>query len=150
VPKVARDLNRLKDTDPNLYAKKYEIVREKYRRIFDESKRNPDLADVLMAEMELDERQEVLVQKIKTTKSEKEKRKLTSQLEEVVANKYDLIITKKIIAYEFLLKRVEELQKELNRNREEIDKWKDEKIKAQNVKERVDELTEKSRKFRWR
>ena len=59
-------------------------------------------------------------------------------------------ITKKIIAYEFLLKRVEELQKELNRNREEIDKWKDEKIKAQNVKERVDELTRKSRKFRWR
>jgi len=150
VPKVARELNSLKDTDPNLYAKKYEIVREKYRHIFDESKRNPDLADVLMAEMELDERQEVLVQKIKATKSEKEKRKLTSQLEEVVANKYDLIITKKIIAYEFLLKRVEELQKELNRNREEIDKWKDEKIKAQNVKERMDELTEPSRKFRWR
>jgi len=150
VPKVARDLNSLKDTDPNLYAKKYEIVREKYRRIFDESKRNPDLADVLMAELELEKRQELLVNKIKATKSEKEKKKLTSQLEEVVANKYDLIITKKIIAYEFLLKRVEELQKELNRNREEIDKWKDEKIKAQNVKERVDELTEKSRKFRWR
>lgn len=150
VPKVARDLNNLKDTDPNLYAKKYDIIREKYRRIFDESKRNPDLAEVLMAEMELDERQEVLLERIKTTKSEKEKRKLTSQLEEVVGNKYDLIITKKIIAYEFLLKRVEELQKELNRNREEIDKWKDEKIKAQNVKERVDELTRKSRKFRWR
>ncbi|MHC4532836.1 MAG: hypothetical protein ACYS6K_02690 [Planctomycetota bacterium] len=150
VPKEAQDLAKLKDTDPNLYAKKYEIVREKYRRIFDESKRNPDLAEVLMAELELEERQAVLVKKIKASKSEKEKKKLMSQLEEVVGNKYDLIIAKKIIAYEFLLKRVEELQKELNRNREEIDKWKDEKIRTQNVKERMKELTEKPRKFRWR
>ena len=152
VPKVARDLTKLKDTDPDLYAKKYEIIREKYRRIFDESKRNPDLAEVLMAELELEKRQELLVKEIKAAKSEKEKKKLTSQLEEVVGNKYDLIIAKKIIAYEFLLKRVEELQKELNRNREKIDKWKDEKIKAQNVKVRVDELTEpsRSRKFPWR
>lgn len=150
VPKVARDLAKLKDTDPDLYAKKYEIIREKYRRIFEEGKRNPDLEEVLMAELELDERQEVLINKIKATKSEKEKKKLMSQLEEVVGNKYDLIIRKKFIAYEFLLKRVEELQKELSKNREEIAKWKDEKIRSQNVKERVDELTEPSRKFRWR
>jgi len=123
---------------------------EKYRRIFVESRRNPELAEVLMAELELDERQEVLLNKIKTTKREKEKKKLMSQLEEVVGNKFDLIIRKKIIAYEFLLKRVEELQKELNKNREEIAKWKDDKIKEQNVKERMKELTEPSRKFRWR
>ena len=104
VPKVARDLNKLKDTDPDHYAKKYELVKEKYRRIFDESKRNPGLAEVLMAELELDERQSVLLKKIKTTKSEREKKKLMSQLEELVGNKYDLIITKKIIAYEYLLK----------------------------------------------
>ena len=152
VPKVARDLTKLKDTDPDLYAKKYENVKEKYRRIFDESKRNPELAEVIMAELELEERQGALLKKIKATKSEREKKQLMSQLEEVVGNKYDLIIRKKIIAYESLLKRVEELQKELNRNREEIDKWKDKNIKAQNVKERVDELIEpsRSRKFRWR
>ena len=150
VPKEARDLANLKDTDPDLYAKKYEIIRGKYRRIFDESRINPELAEVLMAELELDERQEILVKKIKATKNEKEKKKIMGQLEEVVGNKYDLIIRKKIIAYEFLLKRVEELQKELNKNREEIAKWKDDKIKEQNVKERMKELTEPSRKFRWR
>ncbi|MHC4242098.1 MAG: hypothetical protein ACYS3N_00570 [Planctomycetota bacterium] len=150
VPKVARDLTKLKDTDPDHYAKKYEFIRDKYRRIFDESKRNPELAEVLMAELELNERQAVLVKEIKATKREKEKKKLMSQLEEVVGNKYDLIIRKKIIAYEFLLKRVEELQKELNKNREEIEIFKKPTIKAQNVKERVDELTEPSRKFPWR
>ena len=149
VPKEARDLANLKDTDPDLYSKKYEIIRGKYGRIFDESRRNPELAEVLMAELELDERQEILVKKIKATKSEKEKKKLMSQLEVVVGDKYDLIIRRKQIAYAFLLKRVEELQKELNKNREEIAKWKDEKIKEQNVKERMKELTEPSRKFRW-
>jgi hypothetical protein len=150
VPDVAQGLANLKDTDPELYAKKYEIIRGKYRRIFEESRRNPELAEVLMAELELDERQEVLVKKIKAAKSEREKKKLMSKLEEVVGDKYDLIIRKKQIAYEFLLKRVAELQKELNENRDEIDKWRDEKIKAQNVKERMKELIEKSRKFRWR
>ena len=150
LPKVARDLTKLKDADPDLYAKKYEIVREKYRRIFDESRRNPDLAEVLMAELELEERQELLVKKIKATKSERGKKKLMSQLEEVVGNKYDLIIRKKQIAYESLLKRLVDLQIELNENRDEIDKWKDENIKIQNVKERMKELIEKSRKFPWR
>lgn len=149
VPKVAQSLTKLKNTDPDLYAKKYEIIREKYRRIFDESRRNPELAEVLMAEMELDERQEVLLKKIKATTSEKEKKKLMAKLEEVVGNKYDLIIRKKIIAYEFLLKRVEELQKELNKSREDIAKWRDDKIKAQNVKERIKELTEPSLEFKW-
>ncbi len=151
-PKVAQSLTRLRDTDPDLYSKKYEIIRGKYRRTFDESRRNPELAEVLIAELGLDERQEVLVKKIKATKNEKDKKKLMAQLEEVVGNKYDLILRKRIIAYEFLLKRVEELQKELNENRDEIKKWRDEKIKIQNVKERTKELIEPSRprKFRWR
>ncbi len=149
VPKVAQDLAKLKNTDPDLYAKKYEIIRGKYRRIFEESRRNPELAEVLMAELELDERQEMLLKKIKTTKSERVKKKLMAQLEEVVSNKYDLIIRKKLIAYEFLLKRVEDLQKELSKNREDLAKWKKPVIKAQNVKERIKELIEKSQRFKW-
>ena len=150
MPKVARDLNKLKETDPDLYAKKYEIIREKYRRIFDESRRNPELAEVILAELELDERQAVLVKKIKVTKSDRDKKKLMAQLEEVVSNKYDLILRKRIIAYESLLKRVEELQNELNKSREDLAVLKEPAIKAQNVKERMKELTEPSRKFPWR
>jgi hypothetical protein len=150
LPKVARDLAKLKDTDPDHYVKKYEIIREKYRRIFDESRRNPELAEVILAELELDERQAVLVKKIKVTKSDRDKKKLMAQLEEVVSNKYDLILRKRIIAYESLLKRVEELQKELNKSREDLAVLKEPAIKAQNVKERMKELTEPSRKFPWR
>lgn len=151
-PQKAQYLDKLKATDTDLYAEKYEIIREKYWRIFEESRRNPPLAEVLMAEMELDERQEILIKEIKATKNEQQKKKLMAQLEEVVGDKYDLIIRKKIIAYEFLLKRIAELQKELNKSRDEIEKWKDPNIKEQNVMERTKELIEPSRptQFKWR
>jgi len=151
-PKKAQYLEKLKTTEPALYAEKYEDIRDKYWRIFEESRRNPPLAEVLIAEMELDERQEILLKKIKAAKNEQQKNNLMAQLEEVVSNKYDLLIRKRIIAYEFLIKRIEELQRELNKSREEITIFQDVKIKAQNVKERLEELTEtgKSQRFKWR
>lgn len=151
-PQKAQYLDKLKATDTDLYAEKYEIIREKYWRIFEESRRNPPLAEVLIAEKELDERQEIMIKEIKAAKNEQQKNKLTAQLELVVGDKYDLIIRKKIIAYEFLLKKIAELQKELNKSRDEIEKWKDPKIKEQNVKERTKELIEPSRppQFKWR
>lgn len=150
VPKEARELSILKDADPDLYAKKYDLVRRKYQRIYDEQRRNPELAKVLMADLELEERQEVLVNKIKEASNKDVKKQLMSQLEEVVSNKYDLLIRRKQIAYGMLLKRIEELQKELNESSKLIKIWEDEKIKAQNVQERIKELTEQSRRFRWR
>jgi len=150
VPKQARDLSKLKDKDSDLYVKKYELVRRKYWRIFEEGRRNPELAEVLKADLELKERQEMLLKKIKDAGNENEKKQLMSQLEEVVGNKYDLLIRRKQIEYELLLKRLEELQKALRESRDEIFKWKDEKIKAQNVKVRIKELTEQSRRFPWR
>ncbi len=150
VPSRARELTKLKDTKPDLYAKKYELTWRKYGRIFEEGRRNPELAEVLMADLKLEERQELLCSKIKAATNEKEKKQLMSQLEEVVSDKYDLLLRRKRIAYERLLRRLEELQKRLRESRNEISKWKDEKIKAQNVKERIKHLTEETRRFRWR
>jgi hypothetical protein len=137
VPKVSGELARLKETDTDLYAKKFDMVREKYWRIFEESKRNPELAEVLLAEMDLKERRELLIRKIRRTKDEEEKKQFMAQLQEVVGNEYDLIIRKKIMAYEFLLKRVAELQNELNKSREEITDFKDPETKNQNIEERI-------------
>jgi len=150
-PKVAEKLARLKETDTDTYAKQYEIVRDKYRRIFEESKRNPELAEILLAEMELKERRELLLKEIKRTKGEKEKSKLMAQLKEVVSNEYDLVIRRKQIAYESLMRRIAQLQEELNKSREEIKIFQDPKIKEQNVEERMKELNKPSRQFRlWR
>jgi hypothetical protein len=150
-PREAQKLAGLKHQDAELYTKKFNHARRKYWRIFEEGKRSPELEEVLLADMELEERQDVLVGQIKAAKNDAEKQNLTAKLKEVVGAKYDLIIRRKQIAYEQLLKRLEELQQEINKSREEITKWKDGEVKGRNVEERLKDLLERGRprRFRW-
>ncbi len=149
VPKEAQELSTLKDRDPELYSRKYDLARQKYERVSVWAKRSPEMAEVLVADIQLQDKQDELVGKIKAAKNEQEKEKLMAQLKEVVGNKYDLIVRRKQIAYEWLLKRLEALQKEVNENKNEIIKYMDEKAKEENVKERVKYLTEDSLKLKW-
>ncbi|MDH4242050.1 MAG: hypothetical protein OEW48_21015, partial [Phycisphaerae bacterium] len=48
----AEELKRLQD--PDLYWKKYEIIRQKFWRIFEEERRNPELAEVLKEKIRLE------------------------------------------------------------------------------------------------
>lgn len=148
-PRKAEELAKLKETKPDVYWKKFDRVREKYWRIFEEKRRNPELAEVLKEDLELKEKREELRSRIKAAKSEKEKKKLVSELEEVVSRRFDLIIRRKQIEYEWLLKRIEELQKQLKESKAEIAEWRDEKFKNENVKVRLEELISQGGKFKW-
>lgn len=145
----AKELATLKGQQPDLYWKKFDLVRGKYWRIFEEDRRNPELAEVLKEDLELKERREELLQRLKATKSESQKKKLAAQLEEIVGQRYDLIVRKKEIAYERLLRWLEELKNRIKESRGEIAKSKDEEVKAENVKRRMRELTEGIPKFKW-
>lgn len=149
VPKEAQELAKLKENSPDLYTKKYELAWKKYGRIFDESRRNPELAEVLIEDLELQKRRDEIVPKIKVAKDQKEKDKLTAELEEVVGRRYDLIVRRKQIAYERLLRWLEELQNRIKESRDEIIKWQDTKAKAENVKQRRLELLEGKSGFSW-
>jgi len=144
----AKELATLKG-QPDLYWKKFDLVRGKYWRIFEEEKRNPELAEVLKEDLELKERRDELLIRIKAAKTESQKKKLAAQLEEIVSQRYDLIVRKKEIAYERLLKWLEELKNRIKESRGEIAKSKDEEAKAENVKRRMRELTEGIPKFNW-
>ena len=104
-----------------------------------------------MEDLELQKRRDELVGKIKAARSDrqKEKEKLTAQLEEVVSLRYDLIVRRKQIAYERLLKWLEELRNRIKESRAEIGKWQDAKTKAENVKQRTKELIEGKKGFNW-
>jgi hypothetical protein len=145
----SEELARLKATDPDLYIKKFDIVRDKYWRIFEEERRNPELAEVLKEDLELKERREALCRRLKGAKSEREKKRLAARLEEVVGQRYDLIVRRKEIAYERLLRWLEELTNRIKESRDEITKSQDPEVKAENVKRRMKELTEGISKFEW-
>ncbi|MHC4172564.1 MAG: hypothetical protein ACYTBX_00970 [Planctomycetota bacterium] len=149
VPKEARELTKLKERNPDLYAEKFDLVWKKYARIFEEGRRNPELADVLLEDLKLQKRREELLKKIKAANSDKEKKKLAAELEEVVADRFDLIVRRKQIAYEQLLKRLEELREHVRESRGEIAKWRSDEFKKENVKKRTKELFEETPKLRW-
>jgi len=149
VPEEAQELAKLKDSNPDLYTKKYELARRKYGRIYEEGRRNPELADVLFEDLQLKKRRDELVKNIKATTDEREKKKLVAELEEVVAGRFDLIVRRKIITYEWLLKRLEELRKHIRQSRAEINIWREEKFKNENVKKRTQNLLEETPKINW-
>jgi len=145
----ARGLANLKERDPNLYDKKLGSMREKYGPIRDAERRNPQLAEVLKEDLRLKDREEELVAKIKASTNQKEKEKLDAELDEVVADRYDLILRRKQIAYEQLLKQLEEMQNRIKDSHAEMLKYQDSKIKSENVKQRKKDLLEGNKGFPW-
>ena len=149
IPKEAHELAKLKERNPDLYAEKFELVWKKYGRIFEEGRRNPELSDVLLEDLKLQERRDELVKKIKAAGSEKEKKKLVAELEEVIAGRFDLIVRRTQIAYERLLKRLEELRERVRESRGELAIQRSDEFKNENVKKRMQDLLEETQKFRW-
>jgi len=149
VPKVAEELAKLKDTNPDVYTTKYDLARRKYDRAFEESKRNPDMAEVLLEDIKLKERSEYLVRRIKATKSERDKKRLTAQLERVLSDRYDLIVRRKQIAYERLLHWLAQLQKRLETSKSEITKAETREVRAENIRQRMKILLEGDTGFNW-
>lgn len=149
LPEEAGELAKLKETSPDHYGEKYEMVWRKYGRIYDESRRNPELEKVHIEDIRLQKRRDQLLGKIKAAKSQSEKNKLTEELQEVVGYRYDLIVRRKQMAYEWLLKRLEELQNQINESRAEILKAQDPEVKKQNIEKRTKELLEEKKGFPW-
>jgi len=148
LPNEAEELAKLKERDPRLYDQKYELAAKKYGRIYEESRRNPELAEVHIEDIRLQKRRDQLIGKINATTNRREKQKLNLELEEIVGRRYDLIVRRKQIAYEWLLKRLEELQNRINESRAEILKAQDPEVKKENIKKRTQELLEEKKGFR--
>ncbi len=149
LPAEAEELSKLKDRNPDLYGRKYDLAWRNYGRMFEEGRRSPELADVLVEDLKLKKREDELVGKIKATTNQKEKEKLDAELEQVTGDRYDLILRRKQLAYERLLKWLEDLQSRIKESRHEIIKYQNPDVKAENVKQRKRDLLEEKKGFRW-
>jgi len=144
----AKELDKVKSQDPKLYDTKFQLVWDKYRRIYEAWRWNPELGKVLKQDMALKHRRDGLVGKLKNEKDDKKKRELAHQLWEVVGDRFDLIIRRKQIAYDQLLKRLDELKKQINDQRNEIKEWRGDKFQEGAMRVRIKELLEGT-KFEW-
>jgi len=148
-PKDEENLARVKEKDPQLYVKTYEHLQEQYGRIFEADSANPELGEVLKEDFELKRRRDDLVWRLRRERSDAKKQAIGAELREVVARRYDLIVRRKEIAYEQLQKKLEDLQGQIRASKDEIVKWQDSELKRENVRRRIEGLTEGHRRFRW-
>ena len=145
----ARELASLKSRDPDLYERKYGAMRAKYDPVREAERRNPELAVILKEDLRLKERRDELTAKIKTTKNQDEKKKLIAELKDVVDDRYELILRRKIIAYEQLIRRLEDLQNWIKKSKDEIAEAKKPEIKAGNIEQRMKTLLGGKKRFPW-
>jgi hypothetical protein len=148
-PKDEQALAKLKDGDPQLYARNLDRLSNQYGYIFEADSSNPELGAVLKEDFELKRRSDELCKRIRTEKSDAKKQAIGAELQEVIAKRYDLIVRRKEIAYEQLLKRLNDLEKQVRESKAEADTWRDPKIKQENVKQRVQALTDDKVRFKW-
>lgn len=146
VPQEADALAKLKESNPDLYTKKYEWTHRRYGRAFDESKDHPEMARVLLEDVRLKRTRDHLVGRIKRAESDRERKRLCAELEGVLSDRYDLIVIRKQLLYERLLRRLEGLQKWIRRSRADIEEAKKEDIKAENIRQRTKTLLEGTNK----
>ena len=145
-PEKAKKLVQLREKNPDEYIKHVMASRERYGDIMEAQERSPELAEVLKEELELKRDRAKLLEKIRSDKG-KQRKDLIQKLEEVVNTRFDLIVRKKQLRYEHLLRRLERLQKEVKQREAEVEKLKSKK--AQFIKERLEELTSKAEKMNW-
>jgi DNA repair exonuclease SbcCD ATPase subunit len=148
-PEEAKKLARLREKDPEdlePYIQQVMESRDKYGEIMEAQERNPELAEVLKEELELKKDRTELLEKIQTARG-KQRKDLIEKLEDVVNSRFDLIVRKKQLRYEYLIRRLERLQKEIKQRKTEVEKLKNKK--ARFIKERLEELTSKAEKIDW-
>lgn len=148
-PDEAAKLEQIKKDNPEQYVRALMISGKKYGPICQAVKDDPNLAKVLKQQMELKGKRAELLKQIRTTTDEKQKTTLTTQLEQIVGQQFDLIVKRKQMAYEDLTKKLADLQKEVNQRKADAEKWKSKDFKSQKVKERVTELLNEKEKFEW-
>ena len=148
-PDEAAKLEQIKKDNPDQYVRALMISGKKYGRICETVKDDPNLAKVLKQQMELKDKRAELLKQIAATTDEKQKKTLTTELEQIVGQQFDLIVKRKQMAYEDLTKKLADLQKEVNQRKAEAEKWKSKDFKSQKVKERVTELLNEKEKFEW-
>ena len=148
-PVEAEELTKMGDKNPELFSRKFWQGYRRYGKIAEAARENPELAKILKNDLVLKDKLNELLKNIRSAADEKEKKELTKELEKVVGERFDLIVKRKQIEYERLLKRLEELKKQVKESESKVEKWKDAKVKEENVKTHIEELVQDTNKFEW-
>jgi len=139
-PQQAERLCKLKDERLNSYRKQIRLSLKKYGAIAKASKNNPALAEVLKESLELKEQRDKLLEKIRGSSDEDEKKKLVKELEIIVGRNFVLIAKRKRIEHQQLLGKLQQLQEEVKKNESDVKRWEDAEFRDEKMKTHIKAL----------
>jgi len=145
-PQEHQELIQIQKSDPEKFAQKMIELMQIYNRIQWMEKRNPKLAGAMKKNLELQKKRDTLLLQIRIS-PEDEQAKLIEELKVVVSERFDTIVQEKQIQFEWLGKRLKELNERLQSRAEELDTLK--KTKNQSVQARLNELIERTENINW-
>ena len=145
-PAEANELEQVKQENPGLYMRRLMQSGRKYGPVAAAAKKNPALAEVLKQDIELKDQRDQILMELQSAKPE-EKDALAAQLKDVVSKRFDLIIKRRQLQQQELLKRLEDLKNQVKESEKEVEQWKASKDKE--VDARVKELLSQTEQFHW-
>jgi len=148
-PAEEQALTKIKERGSQPYLTAFDNAMNRYGYIYEAESSSPELGAVLKEDLELRKRTDQLCAHLRSEKSEAKRQAMGAELQEVVARRYDLIVRRKEIAYEQLFKRLEDIQKQVTASKDDIAKYKDEQIRQENVRQRVEALIGNKVRFKW-
>lgn len=148
-PEEAKRLTELREKNPEYYHKRLGYRFKRHRRIMEASKDNPELARVLKEDMQLRDKRDQLLKQIKKAKDGEEKKRLAGELQNVLNQRFDLIVERKQIGYERLLEKLESLKERIKKREADVEKWKAPEYKSKNVQSRLNRLLKEAETFSW-
>lgn len=146
-PEKAAQLKKIEEENPELHKQQMLDVLKQYGPVYRAEKRNPQLAATLKKDIELKDQSNSLVKQIKTAETEKEKKQLTAQLEDVLNQRFDIIVQRKQLQYDEMKKKLENLEKKVAEKQSTLKALK--KSKEKEVEARIEELLKTEEKLNW-
>ena len=145
-PDEAAKLEKLQKSKPELLNRHIMMSKRRYGRIMEMQKKNPKLAKVMKEDLKLGRKRRELLRKIKKAKGG-DRDKLVDELEDIVSARFDIIVKKKQLQYEALAKKIQQLNKQIDKQKAEADKLIDKKDQA--ISDRMKALLSEEQKIKW-
>jgi hypothetical protein len=149
-PEQAQQLAKVQEeADTAQYDRTLSLLMKRYRRLFQAVRDNPEMADLLKKDFELKEQRDQILRQLRRAKDASVREDLTARLEEVLSKRFDVIVQRKQMEYEQLLKKLERLKQQVQRSEAEVNEWQKPDFKDQSIKARVKDLLNPPNDFKW-
>ena len=145
-PQDHKELIGLQVENPEKYVQRFMDLVKLYDPIRKTEKPCPQLADAMKKNLELQKRRDALLLQIRIA-SEEQQAKLVEELRSVISQRFDVILLEKQLQYDSIRKRLDDLANKVEVQAKELETLN--KNKEQSVKDRIDELLERTEKVDW-